>query len=282
MFGSWDAVRSVTPAGDCLAATETAVGQQVETGQQAETGQQVESGQEVESGRQVESGQQVESGRQFESGQLRIDSGSDNISRPLFLDIDEATDQQVATTDREAEADVDQDLRKANSTVQRGEDRTVEPSLRSLATLGQPADQTLGKLSPAELSTADLGVAIGDFTADDSDRRRSPAALLVSTILHVVILLALAALTLNNRKPKDQVALAASVSDPNEAAMETFQIETSEPVNDPTEPTPSETAYELSPDGEMKLVDFGPKHRRLHLHRQPPRCCPRHSCLPLR
>lgn len=86
-------------------------------------------------------------------------------------------------------------------------------------------------------------------------RRRRPLALVVSGLVHVVVFLALAGLTLTTTMPKDQVALSASVSESSESAIETFQIESVEPMLEPTETTPTETQYDVSPLGEMAAVD---------------------------
>jgi hypothetical protein len=182
----------------------------------------------------------------------RMDSASRKVKRPISLDI-EPSDPCVTKPERAA-TDDDADRKETSSIAGSGEELPRPESLPSFAALDTAADPPVH-----DLSVADLGVAIGaDSTAEDSDRRRSPAALMISAVLHGLILFALAAFTLNNRKPKDQVALAASVSNPSEAAMETFQIETSQPQQDPSDPTPSEAAYELSPEGEMKLADFAP------------------------
>jgi Mg-chelatase subunit ChlD len=65
----------------------------------------------------------------------------------------------------------------------------------------------------------------------------------------------LAGFTLTTSMPKDQVALSASVSEASESAIETFQIESVEPVLEPTEVNPAETQYDVSPMGEMAAVD---------------------------
>jgi hypothetical protein len=68
--------------------------------------------------------------------------------------------------------------------------------------------------------------------------------------------LVLALTGLQTHRPKDQIALAGSTAETNEAAMETFEIEASEPETEPTEPTPSEAEYELSPVGELAATEF--------------------------
>ncbi len=93
----------------------------------------------------------------------------------------------------------------------------------------------------------------------DSQRKRSrPAAWLVSAIAHLAVLLLLAAIGLQTRRPHDQVALSASTSEANAVSMETFTIESSEPEIQTDEPAPTEADYELSPVGEIMAADFAP------------------------
>ncbi|TWU03769.1 hypothetical protein Pla100_06990 [Neorhodopirellula pilleata] len=100
-------------------------------------------------------------------------------------------------------------------------------------------------------------VAIVALTDEDetTTRRRHPMALVVSTAIHVLILVILAGFTLSNAMPKDQVALSASTSESSESAMETFEIEAVEPMDEPTETASDETQYDVSPLGEMAKVD---------------------------
>ena len=99
--------------------------------------------------------------------------------------------------------------------------------------------------------------ADGDVNPDDSGERSRPGAWLVSTLIHVAILILLAAVGLSQHRPKDQVALTASAS-VEPVSMETFEIESSEPETDPQpdEPNPSEVEYELSPVGDISASDL--------------------------
>ncbi|MCM2373055.1 vWA domain-containing protein [Aporhodopirellula aestuarii] len=101
-----------------------------------------------------------------------------------------------------------------------------------------------------------------DVVLDENEapppRRRQSVAVIVSAVVHLVILICLAGFTLTSVMPKDQVALSASVSEASEEAMETFQIETVQPAEDPSETTPDETQYELDPLGEMAVVEVTP------------------------
>ncbi len=98
----------------------------------------------------------------------------------------------------------------------------------------------------------------GEETEDAEEKRSKPAAWLVSAVAHVAVLLILAAVTLQTQRPKDQVALSASAAEANEVSMETFTIESTQPETEPTEITPSETEYELSPIGEIAAPQFQP------------------------
>ncbi len=86
----------------------------------------------------------------------------------------------------------------------------------------------------------------------------SPPPWLVSAVVHVGVLFLLAAIGLQTQRPRDQVALSASAAESNEVSMETIEIDSSQPETEPTEPTPSETEYELSPVGELAATDFAP------------------------
>ena len=99
-----------------------------------------------------------------------------------------------------------------------------------------------------------------DDENDESIRRSKPAAWVVSAVVHFVVLVVLGLVTLQSHRPKDQVALSASVSE-SEESIESFSIEsdspTLEPV-DPTEESESEVEYDLSPVGEISVAAFAP------------------------
>ncbi len=84
-------------------------------------------------------------------------------------------------------------------------------------------------------------------------RRFRPASWLVSTLAHVAVLMMLGVFTLSNVPPKDQLAFTASASS-SEESMETFEIQSSEPVED-TQPAVSEVAYEVSDVGTMSIAE---------------------------
>ncbi len=96
-----------------------------------------------------------------------------------------------------------------------------------------------------------------ELDADRSVKKSRPMAMIISAVLHAVVLLLLAGWTLSSHKPKDQVSITASATAASsEESMETFTLDASEPEVEPTEPTESETEYELSPIGEIAVSEF--------------------------
>ncbi|MCC9656936.1 hypothetical protein [Rhodopirellula halodulae] len=113
--------------------------------------------------------------------------------------------------------------------------------------------------APADsASTVNLpGVVTSDEETDTAGRRRRPAAVIISAVVHAVLILALGLFTLSTTRPKDQMAFAASTaSESEESSFETFAIESSEPITEPTETQPEETQYDVSEIGEMAIVDI--------------------------
>jgi hypothetical protein len=90
---------------------------------------------------------------------------------------------------------------------------------------------------------------------EDKPKHGRPAGWLVSTMAHVVGLLALGLFTLANPKPKDQLAFTASVSEASETVVESVTIESAEEMPDVSEPTPTETAADVSPLGTMRMAE---------------------------
>ncbi|EMI24228.1 vWA domain-containing protein [Rhodopirellula europaea] len=110
---------------------------------------------------------------------------------------------------------------------------------------------------PSSSSEPLPSVVEDDEETNANGRRAKPAALIVSTVVHVVLLFILAAFTLSNARPKDQMAFSASASsESEETAMETFAIESSEPITEPTQSQPDEVQYDVSEIGEMPMVDI--------------------------
>ena len=217
-FTSWDAVRSVSPPASSSNST-------VDTGEIGATSEFVH----------------------------RFDSANAGARQPKFLageiesKIDESLPEDASLWDTVAPDDT---LLDTQSTT----DESTNKSLPSAASTLADADQ-VDRPERAQLKS--VAIAEEPDGAEDS-KQRSPTALLISAMVHAVILFALGALTLSAHDPKDQVALAASVSDPSEQVMETFQIETTESTAEPTDPTPAESQYDLNPLGDIAVADFAP------------------------
>lgn len=95
--------------------------------------------------------------------------------------------------------------------------------------------------------------------SNPEDRRRAkPAAWLVSVVTHGLILIVLAAMGLQARRPKDQVALSASISRDEEVLMESVEIQSSQPTSEQTEPQMSETDLDLKAIGEFAASEYAP------------------------
>jgi len=96
-----------------------------------------------------------------------------------------------------------------------------------------------------------------EWDEEENRKRSRPAAWIVSTLVHVAILVLLAAVGLSTHQPKDQVALSASAP-VEQVSLETFEIETNDPQTDPMpeEANPTEVAYDLSPVGEISASDL--------------------------
>jgi len=88
----------------------------------------------------------------------------------------------------------------------------------------------------------------------ETKRRFRPASFLVSTMAHVVVLILLGIATLATKQPKDQLAFTSSVAESSEETMETFAIESNEPMEE-TEPVPTESAYEISDVGTIAVTE---------------------------
>ncbi|WDQ17998.1 vWA domain-containing protein [Rhodopirellula sp. P2] len=149
-------------------------------------------------------------------------------------DSDGATDQAPIETDATAKLDLLEDSPVSSAAQRLSADDEPPPSSKPLPS-----------------------VVANDSETDTSGRRRQPVAVIASAIVHLVLLFLLAAFTLNNARPKDQMAFSASATSENEeTAMETFSIESSEPVTEPTSSQPDETQYDVSEMGEMPIVDI--------------------------
>ncbi len=89
---------------------------------------------------------------------------------------------------------------------------------------------------------------------EDQPTRWRPASWMLSTVTHAVALVVLASMSLAVAPPKDQLAFSGSAGDSEEAVIENFQIETSEP-SQPTEPTIDEATYDVSELGTVAVTE---------------------------
>ena len=201
----------------------------------------------------------------------RVDAADSSVAAPHF-------DTRSDSAAREREPDATQETSDELGTVTPSEsidvvtrridfpDRAQSHIINTSADDSQKPKKQIAISVPAEDQTQRVDLATNeiDFDPDENSekdresRRRSPAALLVSTVAHVGILLVLAACTLSAQIPKDQVALTASASEPTEEVMETFEFETSEPTPETSQPVESEVQYEISPIGEIAVAEISP------------------------
>ncbi|WP_442508994.1 hypothetical protein SH528x_000539 [Novipirellula sp. SH528] len=185
--------------------------------------------------------------------QLRVDSAHRQTSAPHFRDdvsSDEVNLDEVAgETSEEPAVSVATADSAATESVS-----ALDAPLPLISTI-QSGEKPFEKADIAELDSA----VVTDDAVTSEDRRRKPAAWIVSTIVHAVILVVLGVVTLQTHKPSDQVALSASAPSASEVSMETFSLESSELETEPTEEqTESEIQYDLSPVGEIAVSDFNP------------------------
>ncbi len=131
------------------------------------------------------------------------------------------------------------------STDTRGRQKPAAPPVRRKQPNAKPSPTPA---APSELT--DRVVSSRLALPSNSRRRR---ALLVSAVVHVLLLMALALVGLKLQKPKDQIHFSASVSSSESNPMDTFSIESVEPTAEPEQLAESETEdVELSPIGEME------------------------------
>ncbi len=141
------------------------------------------------------------------------------------------------------------------------------PSPRSNEGLIQPVvKQTPGsqtqyrhqRITPAVAPELAELAAVAAQVASDNDEeqptRWRPASWMLSTVAHVVVIVVLASMSLAVSPPKDQLAFSGSATESDEAVIENFQIETSEPLA-PSDPTEAETAYDVSELGTLPVTE---------------------------
>lgn len=186
-------------------------------------------------------------------------SDAQPLSAPISLDDDSASNCETDATNRAI---------PAVARIDGGHSRLRRPHFDnddsdSASAEGEPDRPVDVGIKIDDGSAPKVRLAAGEldsFSTDEEEfeTRRRPAAFVVSVAVHVAILLLLAFVTLQTHRPKDQVALSASAPEASEVAMETFEIESSEPESEPTEVTPVETEYEISDVGTFTTADIKP------------------------
>jgi len=176
--------------------------------------------------------------------ETRVDAASEAVKRPRMLD--RAAAERSADSARPAD---DVERTKNLASGKKVAAAMHVPERRAVAV---PTGLDVGQrpaMKPIPVSIAE------DSTSDDKPKRRRPAGWLISTTAHVVGLLALGLFTLANPKPKDQLAFTASVSEASEETVESFTIEAAEQMPEVAEPTPTETAADVSPLGTLQMAE---------------------------
>ena len=133
---------------------------------------------------------------------------------------------------------------------------TQQPLIRIDAAHSTPSPKLLGVPAVAP-ELAEVAAAAAQVASDQDEEpptRWRPASWMLSTVAHVVVIVVLASMSLAVAPPKDQLAFSGSSGDSDEAVIENFQIETSEPLQ-PSEPTEAEAAYDVSELGTMPITE---------------------------
>lgn len=102
----------------------------------------------------------------------------------------------------------------------------------------------------------DTEIELSTESTEPAREHRRGGAWMLSALFHGLLVLLLALFTLSTNPPGDQIAIAGSVAETNELAVESLQIETQELETSPVEPTPSETVPELVEVGELPVIDL--------------------------
>ncbi len=185
--------------------------------------------------------------------QLRVDSAHRQASAPRFRD--EVSSDEVNLNGVAGETSEEPAVSIATAESAATESANALDAALPLISTIESGEKQFEKADITELDSA----VVTDDAVTSEDRRRKPAAWIVSTIVHAVILVVLGVVTLQTHKPSDQVALSASAPSASEVSMETFSLESSELETEPTEEqTESEIQYDLSPVGEIAISDFKP------------------------
>ena len=97
-------------------------------------------------------------------------------------------------------------------------------------------------------------LALDDSDATQGKRRSRRAAVVGSVTFHGLLIVLLGFLTLSVRKPGDQVQIAGSVAETDEIAIESIEIEPSEPKTEEVESS-SPTEFDVSDIGDLAVTE---------------------------
>ncbi len=109
-------------------------------------------------------------------------------------------------------------------------------------------------VAPELAAVAAAAAQVASENEEEQPTRWRPASWMLSTVAHVVVIVVLASMSLAVSPPKDQLAFSGSSGESDEAVIENFQIETNEPIA-PSEPTESESAYDVSELGTLPVTE---------------------------
>ena len=107
------------------------------------------------------------------------------------------------------------------------------------------------------LDTEALAVEQADQPSNETaDQRRKPRAFFLSAIAHGFLILLLAIFTLSSPPPSDQIAIAGSVAETDEIAIENLELESQQQPAAASQEQPAETQLEISEIGEISIADL--------------------------
>jgi len=115
-----------------------------------------------------------------------------------------------------------------------------------------PSNPSPSNPSPSTARAVPAVAVTAESEPPETSRRKKPAAWLVSTLLHLVVLLLLAALSLSVHRPQDQVALSASPASAAEPeSLETLELEALDEPVETSQTEPTEAPMEIDPLGDI-------------------------------
>jgi hypothetical protein len=109
---------------------------------------------------------------------------------------------------------------------------------------------------PPSLQTELPELTVAEQQPPIARRRGKRLAVLVSAIAHVIILLLLAGIAIRIQSPRDLISIIGSTTESHEVAVETFAIESSDPLSEPAAWSPSEVVYDESPVGTFAAAEI--------------------------